>query len=478
MRQAPLHVFWIASLLMLIAVYGCHTQKESSQQESILATLPELVNTGFDSIQLDMLNRFVQLHREAKGKKVGYGQNKELIPAKDSVSFGEVAHIFYNNCRTCHRDNGTAPFAFNNYFDILRKAKTVKKALVSHIMPPWSAVSGHGEFSNAPDMTPEDIAKVLRWFNDGAACPDAQKQVLIDDLVPVKSYENLVPDLYISSGFDHTISRNADTYHCKVIDLNLKKDEFLRGLKPVSSNPKAVHHITIFLDTLGILGDNGENWDCLYGEMVHKLIPFDTWSKGFKFYAFDTNFHYRLPKNSKLMLQVHYDQHQQGQKEQTSIQLYRTDSLNQGRQIKWLITDNRDIHIPHDSVKVETIRHTVDHDISLLSVIPHMHYVGRMMEVYAIDTLGKRTDLLRIDDWDYAFQGRYMMKHPVKITKGSTIVSNVIYDNSLENPYQPNFPPIDVRYELGGKQEMMVLTYYYVDYQPGDEEKTIGNVAI
>lgn len=468
--------FMSCDFLSLFLISCAFVACNSPNNDLLKQRLPELANRGaLDSTQIEMLERFVAIHR---GQNSTAEHNEFTSETSDTITYEELANIFYANCRTCHTNDGTAPFVFEDYTDILRKAKTIKKVLTAGIMPPWSPVSDNHHFSNAPPITKDEISKVIKWIDDGAYCPKSQREVLIDDLVKDKSLEVLIPDLTASAGYDHIVSKNTDTYHCKVIDLNLDSTEFLRGIKPVSTNPTSLHHITIYLDTTGILGENGENWDCLYGDMVKKLIPFDTWSKGFKFYAFDTNFHCRLPKNSKLMLQVHYDQHLQGQAERTSINLYRAEKSKASQQIKWIIQGNDKIAIPADSVKLETITHYVDKDISLLSVIPHMHYVGRMMEIYAIDSNGIRTDLLRIDNWDYAFQGRYMLKHPKKIDKGSTIIANFIYDNTVYNPYQPNNPPVDVFYRLGSKQEMMVLSFYYVDYQKGDDQKTIGNVAI
>ena len=464
-----LRVYIIFTALVLLV--SCNDAEKSFD---FTTQLPELCcHENLDSNQINLLKRFVVLHRNKQEKQ----QDFEI--QEDSISYKQVAELFYTNCKTCHRDQGTAPFAFNSYYDLIRKAKTIKKTIKEGRMPPWTALPCGVEYSNEPEMTQDDIYKILKWYDMGALCSEQEKQQPLDELIQKNKHIALIPDIVATTGYEHTVSENSDMYHCKVVDLKLEEGMLLKAIKPVSSNPRALHHITVYLDTMGILGENGENWDCYRSDIVYKLIPFDTWSKGFKFYCFDDNFSYYLPKKSKLMLQVHYDEHMEGQTERTSIHLYKADNKPFGnRRIKWMIQQNADIYIPADSVKVETITHKVEEDISLLSVIPHMHYIGRMIEVFVTDESGKRMDLLKVDDWDYPFQGRYMFKYPIKISKGSIITSNVVYDNTSTNPYQPNFPPIDAKYELGSKQEMMVLTFYYVDYKLGDEKLKIGHVAI
>jgi hypothetical protein len=49
------------------------------------------------------------------------------------------------------------------------------------------------------------------------------------------------------------------------------------------------------------------------------------------------------------------------------------------------------------------------------------------------------------------------------------IYGQAVYDNTLNNPLNPNNPAKLVKYGWGSKDEMMNLVIYYVQYQKGDE---------
>ena len=111
----------------------------------------------------------------------------------------------------------------------------------------------------------------------------------------------------------------------------------------------------------------------------------------------------------------------------------------------------------------------VEDDISLISIYPHMHLLGKGWEIYAIDPEGNRENLLKIDSWDFNWQGDYPLPKYVKIDKGSVIHATATYDNTVDNYVNPNMPPKASGW--GGKttDEMYLLGFNYVDYQEDDE---------
>ena len=118
----------------------------------------------------------------------------------------------------------------------------------------------------------------------------------------------------------------------------------------------------------------------------------------------------------------------------------------------------------------------VDEDISLISIYPHCHLLGKSWEIYAIDPEGNRDNLLKIDSWDFNWQGDYPLSKYVKIDKGSTIHAIATYDNTADNPLNPNVPPKASGW--GGKttDEMYLLGFNYVDYREGDENTSLNHL--
>ncbi len=118
----------------------------------------------------------------------------------------------------------------------------------------------------------------------------------------------------------------------------------------------------------------------------------------------------------------------------------------------------------------------VDEDISLISIYPHCHLLGKSWEIYAIDPEGNRENLLKINSWDFNWQGDYPLPKYVKIDKGSTIHAIATYDNTADNPVNPNVPPKASGW--GGKttDEMYLLGFNYVDYREGDENTSLSHL--
>jgi hypothetical protein len=87
-------------------------------------------------------------------------------------------------------------------------------------------------------------------------------------------------------------------------------------------------------------------------------------------------------------------------------------------------------------------------------VAPHMHLLGTRISVDMTDAQGTLTPMIRIDNWDFNWQGEYQYTQPLTIAANSTIKLTCVYDNSDQNPKNPNNPIIDVGWGEGTNDEM------------------------
>jgi hypothetical protein len=67
---------------------------------------------------------------------------------------------------------------------------------------------------------------------------------------------------------------------------------------------------------------------------------------------------------------------------------------------------------------------------------------------------GEPTCLIRIDDWDFNWQGAYRYVAPVDVPAGSLLSLSAYYDNSSANPRNPNDPPKAVSWGEATTDEM------------------------
>jgi hypothetical protein len=111
-------------------------------------------------------------------------------------------------------------------------------------------------------------------------------------------------------------------------------------------------------------------------------------------------------------------------------------------------------------------------DQSLLYVWPHMHLLGKEFKAYVTTPSGDTIPLIHIPEWDFRWQEIYRFPHPIKIPKGSVIHLEGTYDNTADNPSNPNTPPKTV-FSMGDMtttDEMMTLMMGFLPYEEGDEK--------
>ena len=124
---------------------------------------------------------------------------------------------------------------------------------------------------------------------------------------------------------------------------------------------------------------------------------------------------------------------------------------------------------------------TTTQDLSLFSIDPHMHFLGRKIVVFALTAAGDTIPLNKIDNWQYSWQSYYFFKNLIKIPAGSRIFANAYFDNTVLNPYNPYSPPQLCYPGENTTNEMLLVACQYTTYQPGDENfdlESMINAAI
>jgi len=102
-----------------------------------------------------------------------------------------------------------------------------------------------------------------------------------------------------------------------------------------------------------------------------------------------------------------------------------------------------------------------------------MHLLGQTFTAFAVSPNKQDTiNLIHIPEWDFRWQYFYTYPTMLKIPKGYEIVANATFDNTMENPLNPNKPPVTLK--EGGAQmkttdEMFQFFITYVPFRAGDE---------
>ena len=97
------------------------------------------------------------------------------MAATTGVTFNkDVLPVLQKNCQECHRPGEVAPMSLLTYADARPWAKALKAAVVTQTMPPWFADPKYGHFANDRRLSPEEIAIISAWADNGAPEGDAK----------------------------------------------------------------------------------------------------------------------------------------------------------------------------------------------------------------------------------------------------------------------------------------------------------------
>ena len=109
-------------------------------------------------------------------------------------------------------------------------------------------------------------------------------------------------------------------------------------------------------------------------------------------------------------------------------------------------------------------------DIILTAVMPHMHWLGTDFTFTAVLPDGKtRIPLIKVDHWNFNWQGTYTFKEPIRLPKGSWFDMEAHFDNTDSNPYNQSRPAKLVKWGEGTNDEMCIGIFEWVPV-PGEPE--------
>src|SRR5205807_7836462 len=126
-----------------------------------------------------------------------------------------------------------------------------------------------------------------------------------------------------------------------------------------------------------------------------------------------------------------------------------------------------DLRIPPHEAACE-VRQTwqINRDVLVLALFPHMHLRGKSFRYDVRYPDGRREVLLDVPRYDFNWQHRYVLAQPRRLPAGTVVRCVAIYDNSADNPANPN-PDAEVR---AGKQTWDEMFNGYFDWCLADEE--------
>jgi len=167
-----------------------------------------------------------------------------------------------------------------------------------------------------------------------------------------------------------------------------------------------------------------------------------------------------IPKKTELTVQIHYTTTGKQETDQTKIGLYYHDEPPE-KEFYSLAPSNTEFVIPPFGNNITiSVEDSIQKDIKLYYIVPHMHYRGRSISFSVIYPDGIKETIVSVPDFSFNWQRLYELKEPKIIPKGSKILVEGIYDNTYQNPLNPD-PEKELRYGIQSTDEMLIGFFNY-----------------
>jgi peroxiredoxin/mono/diheme cytochrome c family protein len=416
-------------------------------------------------------------------------REKKVTAAKGKVTYyRDVLPVVQNHCQTCHRPGEVGPFSLMTYKQAVNWASDIKEYTQSGKMPPWKPLEGVA-FHNDRRLSARDIATLAAWVDNDTPAGDPN-----DAPAPRKfpaGWQLGKPDLVLTVSEEFQVGPSGnDLFRCFVLPTNLTEDKYVTAVEVRPSNPRVVHHTLQYIDTDGKGRklekkeqdrkqkdgelDRGPGYSSNMGIGFLPRGGLSGWAPGNLPRYLPEGTGYFLPKNSDIVVQVHYHRNGRLEKDRTSIGLYfakkPVKTPYKGMVIAGGDRGRRQFSfvIPAGAEDFKLTGNLwVDQDCTLYSVMPHMHMVGKKIRVTMTPPDGKAQTLVAITDWDYNWQETYMLKKPLKVKAGTRFAVEAVYDNSAKNPNNPFNPPQKVRFGEQTTNEMCFVFLGATSDTPG-----------
>ena len=328
---------------------------------------------------------------------MGFGQNPNYSE--------DIAPIIYGKCLQCHYSGGISPLSLETYADAVLNAGLMQHVVSTGEMPPWPPDTAFQRFSYENILSFDEITKITDWITIGAPIGDTSLLPQMPIFPNTSSLGNADLEIQIPI-YSSIATSNSDDYVCFSIPTGLTQNREIRAIEVIPGNLQTVHHAIVSLDafpnstvvtTPNCMGPQGGTIYTWAPGSVPLIYPVSQ----------TNNFGVNLPANSSLSISMHYPEGSFGQLDSTKVKIYFHPVNTAIREIysDYLINEGLlgqpFILPPNQITQITGTFGPTTQDYSFMSVFPHMHLLGKSIEMFAVSPLNDTINLIKINNWDF-----------------------------------------------------------------------------
>tara|TARA_B100000686_G_C16782830_1_gene973127 strand:+ start:705 stop:2564 length:1860 start_codon:yes stop_codon:yes gene_type:complete len=449
------------------------------------------------------------------GALIAYtGPGSESIPSYVT----DVAPIIQENCATCHREGGIAPFAMDSKLALQGWSPMIREVVMTKRMPPGQIDNKVSHLMrNEMNLSDGEMQTLVRWVNAGSPV-DGEIDPLVGiewpDTKWVISEELGAPDLIVKIPPQAVPATGVVDYRDIPIDLNLTEDRWVRGSEVAPDKKEVLHHIittvippegaadpqTLFVEAINSLPEERaaairaevfaalaagnpppidkifqENPDIDLGGLLGGSDPdmgsVAGYAPGNSVQLAEQGVGGLLKAGTTLNLQLHYTTSGKEVTDETEIGIwFYPEGEAPEQRMSGGVGNSFTISIPPGAKdhEMQLVTHIKD-EAELYSLMPHMHFRGKRMKFVAKYPDGSEELLLSVPDYDFNWQLAHEFAEPYRVPAGTQIIATGAFDNSTQNPANPD-PSIEINWGEQSWEEMFMGFYSWknVDQGGGD----------
>ncbi|MBM3812450.1 MAG: thiol-disulfide isomerase [Acidimicrobiia bacterium] len=384
---------------------------------------------------------------------------------KTEVTFyKDVLPVLQKNCQECHRAGEAAPMELFTYQQVRPWAKAMREAVLTKKMPPWFADPHVGKFSNDRSMAQAEIDTLAGWADSGA------KEGNKKDAPPPRTFATGwyigKPDVVIEMPEPYDVPASGTIeYTYYIVPTGFTEDKWVQLAEARPGDRSVVHHIIAFAREpnskwlrdypvkQGFVpkrrGEGGGEGGVGGGEFISGFAP------GAPPEMLRPGQGKLIKAGSDIVFQMHYTTNGKAARDQSKLGLIFSKDKPEYRVVTLAAMNGKFVIPPGAPAHAVDGAITLHGDTRLISLFPHMHLRGKSMEMRAVYPTGEMEKLLWVPNYDFSWQLWYQLPEPKLLPKGTRIEATGTFDNSPNNPHNPD-PTKEVRWGDQSWEEMMI----------------------
>lgn len=390
------------------------------------------------------------------------------IRAEASEYADNVAPIFIEQCQSCHREGGIAPWAMTDYRMLQAFAPAIKEAIIEKRMPPGQINRKYADvIVNHRTLSNSEMQTIVQWIDAGTPV-EGDRDPLTETVYSTSEWVHGEPDMIIDvPPQEIPAGPSAIPYRYVGVDLGLTEDKWLRGSEYLPSEPTVMHHMLNSISIPGerngnLLGTQGAGQEEMNNAAISAYVP------GGDPDFYDENTGGLLRAGSKVNLQLHYTPDGTPRTDKARIGLYFHDEgvvpeERMAGDCACIFPDKWTPIPPYDPNFMQEADVVLKNDVMLHTFLPHMHFRGKAMRATAFYPDGTEEELIDIPRYEYAWQLSYTWREPKFLPAGTRLHVQGWFDNSADNPMNPD-PSREVPWGQMSEDEMFFGAFTWKNY--------------